>query len=266
VLSNDRKYAGHFSEKQFDFFESFKSVSNLSYYSELPFLIKFGGVQSIKEDTNKEEFNWLRQPENLTAAFNTFYSIGLDKFVSLEKFNKKNNEWCCATLWEGLSLKDIVNAFLQADTALISSNYYSKFWQRRKREGNLLETFEILQLIHQFYNKNNTLNDSSAQIIPVLKELLSQDLKLINSDSTEYYRNAIRYFDKLKSYGLNYSAYLLIFDNYRLEYQSSELKDSLLSTLKQDTLTGSEFKLMNSNYQGWIQSENFPTPNQELKY
>ncbi len=253
-------YIGNFSEKNFDFFESIHHYQSPDYYNELPFSIKFGGLRSNTFGSAENKgYSWLRNPKNLKVAFNAFSIIGLDKFISKEKYFKKNDNWCCDTDWENMSLNEVVMRFVNSDTSSESNDYYSKFWQRRRLENNLLETYNIFGQINKFYNEN----DSSILFEPsdsILIAFLNHDTKLINSDSTQYLDNAIDYFGFLKSVGLDYSAYKLIFNNSRLNLDKY-LRDSLIMTMKYDTLSVDNWENLNDNRNGWISGDYYPDPN-----
>jgi hypothetical protein len=253
-------YIGNFKEKQYDFFESFRHNQLADYYYELPFELKFGGIRPFPFDTTgNKDYSWLRKPENLKIAFNAFTTVGLDKFVSKEKYFEKNNEWCCDTDWENKSLNEIVSGFINSDTSSNGHDYYSKFWQRRKLENNVTVTYEILSQIDRFYNQNDH-DLIYKKHNSVLIGLLDFDSKLTFSDSVLYKANAIEYFSFLKSVGLDYSAYKLICNNPRLDIDK-KLRDSLIMTVSYDTLSIDNWENLNDNRDGWITSDYYPDPN-----
>ena len=201
----------------------------------------------------------MRNPANLKIAFNSVKLIGLDKFVSFRQYNKKNTDWCCNTQWENKSLNDIVKGFLQSDTISDEKDYYSQFWQRRRKENNLKETWRIFQQIDDFYNSKKSLITEST-IDTTLYQLLDYNIKLIHSDSLSYPQITLEYFDYLKKVKLDYSAYKLIFNNSRLKFPKT-FKDSLLLTLDFDTLVFEDWEKLDDNMNGWIPGEAFPDPN-----
>ena len=253
-------YVGNFKESHFDFFESFRFTNDQDYYYNLPFDLKFGGIRPFPFDSvGKKDYSWLRNPYNLRIAFNSVKLIGLDKFVSFEKYNNKNTDWCCDTQWENKSLNDIVKGFLQSDTLTDQNEYYSKFWQRRRMEGTLQETWSIFQQIDDFYNSKKEMITSNI-IDSNLFLLLDYNMQLIHSDSIKYPSVAIKYFDYLKKVGLDYSAYKLIYHNSRLNF-SKPYSDSLLTTIKHDSLSYENWENLNDNSTGWITGYIFPDPN-----
>jgi hypothetical protein len=250
-------YLGNFSESKYDFFESFRHNPQNDFYYELPFDLKFGGIRSFSFDSiEKKDYSWLRKSNNLEVAFNAFSSVGLDKFISKDKYFKKNKNWCCKTEWENKSLNEIISGFIKSDTTSNAQDYYSKFWKRRKLENNLKVTYEILIQIDKFYNesKNEMIFKNTDS---VLTNLLDYDMKLIHSDSTKLKTNIFNYFEYLKSVGLNYSAYKIIYNNPRLKI-SMRMKDSLIGTIKHDTLSFESWEKLNDNLNGWITSDFYP--------
>ena len=259
-IDNNVDYIGNFQEYRYDFFESFQNTTDKDFYYDLPFELKFGGIRPYPYDSvGESDFSWLRKPNNLIIAFNSLKSIGLNRFISTEQYTKPNTEWCCNTQWENKSLNEIVKGFINSDTTIIQNDYYSKFWTRRKNEGNLSETYQILTQIDNFYNGIN-IDNKKGKINTVLKNLLDFDLQLIHADSVEYLNTSIKYFDYLKSVQLDYSAYKLTFHNQRLDLKK-EIRDSLLMTIKHDTLSQENWNKMNDNYDGWITWELYPDPN-----
>ncbi|MCF8371576.1 MAG: hypothetical protein K9H64_08130 [Bacteroidales bacterium] len=253
-------YIGNFRESNYGFFESFRHTNDQDYYYNLPFELKFGGIRLYPFDSiGKKDYSWLRNPTNLKIAFNSVKLIGLDKFVSFRQYNKKNSDWCCDTQWENKSLNDIVKGFLLSDTISNGKDYYSKFWQRRRIEKNLKEAWQIFQQIDDFYNSKKSMVTEST-FDTTLYQLLDYDIKLINSDSLSYPKITLRYFDYLKKIELDYSAYKLIFHNSRLNF-SRTFRDSLLLTMKYDTLDVEDWGKMNDNIDGWITGEIYPDPN-----
>ena len=250
-------FIGNFQEKEYDFFESFQHSTDVNYYFNLPFHLKFGGIRPFPFDTvGEQDYSWLRNPKNLMLAFQSAKSIGFDRFVSSEQYMQPHNSWCCDTQWENKSLNQIVKEFINSDTTAAGNNYYSKFWSRRKKEGNLREAFYIFKQIDQHYAG---VNKQSEKADNVLKNLLEFDLKLNHSDSLEYRETSIEYFDYLKSVKLDYSAYKLLMHNEKLNLQK-EINDSLIRTLKHDTLSKEMWVKLNDNKTGWITWKNYHDP------
>ena len=93
-----------------------------------------------------------------------------------------------------------------------------------------------------------------------LKNLLTYDLSLINSDSLSYQQNSFNYFNYLKSVDLDYSAYKLIFHNSRIKL-TKNIKDSLIATIEYDSLTLADWENMDDNRNGWISWIEYHDPN-----
>jgi hypothetical protein len=231
-------YVGNFLERDYKFFESVKHTNDPDYFHTLPFELKFGGIRPFPYDsTGTKEYAWLRDPTNLMMAFNAFKLVGLDKFVSVGQYNEKKSTWCCDAQWMDKSLNEIVQGFLLSDTISDGEEYYYEFWERRRIENNLTETWQIFQQIDGFYNNRNLTDQSLYSMDTTLHDLLSSDRKLASADSLSYPRVVIEYFNYLKKIKLEYSAYKLVFHNSRLTLPIG-LQDSLLSTLKYDTNVG----------------------------
>lgn len=211
-----------FTDYTFGFLESFNHQTDLSKYSDMPFDLKFGGINA------DEEYLWLRDSNHLRIAFNTFSSIGLDQFVSVKQYNIPDDRWCCNTQWEKKSLNQVVREFLKSDTSSTLENdeedYFFKFWNRRRTERNLRTTYDILVKIDEFYNKDIK-NDAQGQIDTMLTSLLSYDLKLGVADSVSYTHVAEEYFNYLKSVKLYHSAYVLMFENPKIHLDKEKLND-----------------------------------------
>lgn len=219
-----------FSGYKFGFLESFHHQSDFIEYPHMPFDLKFGGIDADKE------YLWLRDSNHLRIAFNTFNSIGLNQFVSIEQYHTPDDRWCCNTQWENKSLHQVVREFLKSDTSGTGENgeedYFFKFWNRRRVEGNLQTTYDILSRIDRFYN-NGMVYNSQNKTDTVLEALLSYDLNLYHADSVSYVHVAETYFNYLKSVELYHSAYFLMFEN-----SGIHLDKEKLNGLKQELMDG----------------------------
>ena len=245
-------YLGNFIEKQYSFFDSFRHVQDSNYYQELPFRLKFGGIRT-------GPYSWLRKSENLERAFNAFDFVGLEKLVSKEMYFKKNEDWCCDTQWERKSLNDVVKGYLESDTAAIDTNYYSKFWSRRRKEKLVSLTYSIFSKIDAIYNERE-LEKKSIEQDSVLSSLLKYDVLLMNASGGNYDERVLEYFNYLKSVELDYSAYKLVCNNVKVDFDQ-QTKDSLVATMKHDTLNTEQFQRLNDNRNGWISPDYYPDPN-----
>lgn len=118
------------SIKKYPILESLHQNQNPNYYFELPFQLKYGGIRPYPSDSlGKKDYSWLRNSGNLEYTFIIAHSIGLDMFISKEKYFKKNPTCYWGDDWKNLSLNDIVLSFIQSDTNNLG-DYYSKFWMR----------------------------------------------------------------------------------------------------------------------------------------
>ena len=253
--NSDTAYIRYFEERKFDFFESINHSTDTNFYWEQSFFLKFAGIRPFPFDsTSEKDYTWLRNPKNLIIAFNTVKSIGLDKFISRTQYNQKNNDWFNEAGWGNKSLNELIKNFIVSDTIKSNNEYYFKFWNRRRKEGNLKIVYTILKEIDAFYNANEMFIQHGP-IDTVLKSLLVFDIRLSRADSTSYSTIVLEYVTYLKSVGLNYSAYKLIFHNPKITFEKS-VKDSLLATLKYDKIPKVDWKKMDDNYNGWINDSN----------
>ena len=258
--THKNQYLGNFKEHNYAFLESISHGAANSNCHKIPFDIKFRGIRPYPYDSiGKQDFTWLRNPDNLLITFNTLKSIGLNKFVSFEQYNTNSNDSCYNTQWANRSLNEVIKGFIESDTVSFNGDYYSKFWARRRKEGNIKVTYQILKEIHQFYN-DGQIKTYSYPIDTTLNGLLTYDLQLANTEPSSYRNTILNYFNYLKSAKLEYSAYKLIFHNRHLEIPK-KYSDSLLTTLHYDTISYETWSRMNDNTNGWMTSRHYPDPN-----
>jgi hypothetical protein len=256
---NQDIFIGHFQETNYSFMESFQHSVDEDSYLNLPYDLKFGGIRPFPYGSiGTKDYSWLRNKENLVIAFNTVKSIGLDKFVSYEKYNSPNNKWCCDTQWENKSLNDIVKEFIASDTSEINDGYFSKFWQRRRKENNLKTSLEIFKQIDLIY-KEGEIEVKTIEVDSVMRGLLERDRKLSIADSSTYKNIALEYFNYLNFVELEYSAYKLLFHNEKIKL-TQEIRDSIILTMNCDTLSEENWKKMDDNRYGWMRSIDYPDP------
>lgn len=192
-------------DKNYEFLESIKQNDNESFIERIVDIRQFGSLV-----VNKSELLWLRKPKNMMVLYGTIKSIGLDKFISEEEFQKPlfTDHWA-ETEWKNKSLMQIVDLLVQeyefTDT---KENYFTKFWNRRKVENNQDEVYNILRDIRDYYKgKSNTDN---YIINDTLKSLLWFETKRINREYTDINEFTKEYADILLEYKLFASAYNII--------------------------------------------------------
>ncbi|MDH5598303.1 MAG: hypothetical protein OEY34_04215 [Cyclobacteriaceae bacterium] len=243
-------FIGNFPEHRFEFFESFRHESDSNFYTDLPYDLKFGGIRPYPYNFEvKQEFKWLRNPENLRKAFNAFYLAGLDNFVSRNSYFSTNNKWG-STEWKDKSLDQVVKGFLDSDTTATGDDYYSKFWLRRRNENTLSETYKIFMQIDGYYSENK-MDIMVTKKDTILNGLIAFEAQLRQTDTVSYQKRVVDYFGYLKTVGLQYSAYKLIAHNSKLDIDY-DTRDSLIGTLSYDSITRVEWEELDDNQNGWI--------------
>lgn len=250
---NTRTFIGGFPEKDYDFMESVEHYSTNNYFGTIKHL-KWAGTRWGLDLENKM-FKWLRNPNNLTIAFNTFEFIGLENFISKEQYYQKifaDDYWDFD--WNEKSLYDICKIMIDcySDSSGIEK-YYQDFWERRRLEKNDFTTYEILKRIDRIYTSKSveiikTVNDYDT----IMFRLLDYDIKMQKSDSLTRIKIIVDYFDYLKRGDLEHSAYNLIFEVRPFQYLNIN-RDSLLSTLNYDTIPEEKYWTIR-NDAIWIKS------------
>ena len=193
--------------------------------------------------------NWHRDTANILIIHNIIKRIGYKNFISDVEYNKsfesRDNNYTIGQYIDSL----IFNYNINTDT----SNYYYKFWLRRKNEQTGKTLFCIINKIKSIY-KNKESNYKTPEILnDTIYKLLDFDYKISRNSCLSKNEIVLSYFDYLKSIGLEISAFNLIkhveiFDSLQIN------RDSLILTLDIDTITKSEWtNLYDLDGQGkWI--------------
>jgi len=174
---------------------------------------------------------WIRKPENIKIAHETFKKIGYQNLFSVAELNQ-------APCWipgldegvRGKSCKNIMDSLiLTYPTIETADKYFREFWLRRRREGNDSIVFEILKELKRglFDNQqltvdNNLVNDTVINILRIKKGPISDE-------------TSIQYFDYLKNIGLHKSAYNLLYEWTPYENVKWD-REKLKQGLKKDTV------------------------------
>ncbi len=154
--------------------------------------------------------------------------------------------------WKGLSLHDVVQKLIEQSGELTdTTNYFQKFWARRRVENNHETVLNILRDLDELYNANKPVEIDRVKNTE-LYELINFNVALNESDSLNAKGITYDYFNFLKKSGLEHSAYNLIFE-VRFLSDLSVNKDSLLNTLKFDTITEQNYWNTRNDAQ-WVQS------------
>lgn len=220
-------YIGNWTETELDYSES------ISFQEENDLL---GIITSEKWCCGtSENYKWLRKQENLLMTFNVLKQLGLKRVLSEDQYRTKlfeDDYWDYD--WEGFSLDEIVKKMISTySQKLDTTNYYHKFWERRKSENNSEAVIQILKEVDDFYNQKEIVNIDNYD--SKLFNLIKFNIELNESNSMQKNNVALSYFNYLKEIGLEHSAYNLIFE---LESTKNITvnKDSILNTLSFDTI------------------------------
>ncbi|MBM1106833.1 hypothetical protein JQC67_11835 [Aurantibacter crassamenti] len=112
----------------------------------------------------------------------------------------------------------------------IQTKYYAEFWNRRKTEKNDSIVYEIIREFNSMKLDERQLNYENQFVNDTLVDLLKIEFQNENLNS----KKAESDFYKLKKYGLNQSAYNLLYE--RAEYSELELdREKLEKELKKTT-------------------------------
>ena len=143
----------------------------------------------------------------------------------------------------------MINAY---DNTSDTSNYYNKFWARRKAEKNEITVLKILNETNDYFNKSKEPIIDNGSMNNQLLELIRLNVYLNNSDSLNRGLRTLKYFTYLHSIGLEHSAYNLIFELNESKNLNIN-KDSLLSVLKYDTIPEPKY-WMTRNSAEWVKT------------
>jgi hypothetical protein len=174
---------------------------------------------------------WIRKPENIRIAHETFKKLGY-----LNLFSKTElSETPC---WipglnggvRGKTCENIIDSLiLTYPTIETADKYYREFWLRRKAEGNDLIVFEILKEIKTgLFEKteptfdNKLVNDTAYNLIRLRQGPINDE-------------TSIQYFEYLKTIGLYASAYNLLYESPPYDNIKWD-REKLRQGLKRDTI------------------------------
>jgi hypothetical protein len=203
---------------------------------------------------DKRYYDWLRDDKNLLTTFTVLQKVGIKRLLPENdyriKFSEDNYR---GDEWNGLSLNDIVVRMISSyNSEKDTSNYYYKFWNRRRVENNDSAVFEILKQVDLTYNSNNTPDINKEFFNDTLYTLIEYKVKLNECDTFELNKVVFDYFNKLKEYGLEHSAYNLIFEVEKTNKLNIN-RDSMLKTLIYDTIPEDKYWQTRNNAE-WIRT------------
>lgn len=234
-------FIGNWDEKTYDFTESIQFQESNDLHKAL-----------IREKWrgSAENYQWLRNSNNLRKTFNILQKIGLETFLSKEGYTSIITE---GKHWNGLSLNEVVNTLIKTyNLSSDSADYFEEFWNRRKKENTDAVVLHILLEINTFYNYNGNVPKQEQYPGTDLYDLIYHNVLLNDSDSTNREEITLDYFQLLVNKGLNHSAYNLLH-----EVESTKQlildRDSLIKMLPHDTLTEDVYWNTRNNAQ-WIRT------------
>ena len=174
---------------------------------------------------------WIRKPENIKIAHETFKKYGYRNLFSESDLNQ--TPCWIPGLNEGVrgkTCKNIIDSLiLTYPTIETADKYYKEFWLRRKSEGNDSIVFEILKELrfglfdsNELTVDNRLVNDTVINLIKVRQGPIDD-------------KTSIQYFNYLRSIGLHASAYNLLYEWTPYENVKWD-KDELAKGLKKDTI------------------------------
>ncbi len=252
VQRANKIFIGNWQEKEFAFTESiFHQTGN----DLIGLITTYKWCCGTGESRYSEkEFTWLRQEENLWQTYNILKKIGIERIISRADYTQiLFNDSSMSKDWKAVSLKDVVRNMIDSyDMQNDTTDYYQKFWQRRKHESNAEIVLKIIKDMDSFYTTSKHIEIEEDIINQDLYHLIKYNVELNECDSLMSYDIALDYFQYLKSIGLHHSAYNLIFETDIINDLKIN-KDSLLQTLSFDTIPEEHYWYSRNNAQ-WIKT------------
>jgi len=167
---------------------------------------------------------WVRQPENLTMIHETLKKVGYKKFF--------DSDWCGFFLDVNKPTKELIDSLIIThDANPINSIYYREFWARRKSEQNDSVVFEILKEVSNIVYYDSIMKIENSFVNDTLYHLIN--IREFEDSLTD--KKAIENFNYLKSIGMHYSAYNLLYER-NVYYDINWNQEELRQNLKTDTV------------------------------
>jgi hypothetical protein len=174
---------------------------------------------------------WIRKPKNLKIIHETFKKYGYDKLKSLISMNESE------FLIEGVYIKQNFEVLMDSleltyKKPETKSEYYAKFWNRRKAEYNDSIVYEIIRELNTVRKNKKALIYEDRFVNDTLFDLLKIEFDRNGSLSPIVIE---RNFNTLKKYQLHQSAYTLLFErpeNYKALLERDKLKKGLIKAKK----------------------------------
>ena len=166
-------------------------------------------------DGHGKSFPNYRSAKTLNILNATVKSIGYDKFLSQKEFEEPRlsvSRYGVGFSQE-FSISKYVDSLLHYQKTDEGNRYYYEFWERRKSEGTYEIVISILNDINDFYSLGKS-DAKNALVNDTLRVCLEYDLKFQNSESKNDKQEIVEeYYNQLVKYGLNQSAFNLIYNN-----------------------------------------------------
>lgn len=160
--------------------------------------------------------SWIRKPKNLKMVHESFKKFGYDKLENI--IFKSDNEFIIQGIYIKRNFENLMDSLeVTYNKPEIQTKYYAEFWNRRKAEQNDSIVYAIIQELNSWKSDKKEPNYDSKFINDTLVDLLKVEFDNENLNS----KKAESYFYTLKKYGLNQSAYNLLYE--RAEYSEFEL-------------------------------------------
>lgn len=201
VIENSNKY---YTEK------------SLSFYDPYDFDVDFTSS------------TWIRSPENIRTAHETFKKIG---YFNLIDSSSIGNNPCMLWSYVKMPCNVIMDSLLltyNLDT--VPSKYYREFWNRRKKEHNAEAVYDVLTEVVAILQNKVDIEYNNELVNDTLYNLLL--IERVNTNPTN--EQARKDFNFLKDIGLHASAFNLLYES--SSYQDVDWnKSELAKQLNSDT-------------------------------
>ena len=176
--------------------------------------------------------SWIRKPANLKMVHESFKKFGYEKLENL--ISKSESHFLIHGVYIKRNFENVMDSLqLTYNKPEIQTKYYAEFWNRRKAEKNDSIVYEIIREFNSIKSDKRKLNFQNQFVNDTLVDLLKIEFDNENLNSQKAESN----FYLLKKYGLNQSAYNLLYE--RAEYSELELDRE---KLKKELIKTSEYE------------------------
>lgn len=180
-------------------------------------------------DTDYGRQIWIRKPENIRTAHETFKKIGYRRLLSKYDYA---TDWCWVLGDVNKPCNEIIDSLLISYSLdSIESKYYREFWNRRKFENNDQTVYEILKEVRAIVYGDSLIQPRAENVNDTLYRLI----EIREFEDSLTVKKARENFEYLKVIGLHSSAYNLLYERYRY-YGIDWNQEKLEKELKTDTI------------------------------